>query len=65
MFKYIIYKLEIVPDDKIREAQNKIDKILYNEDNKKDNPDSYWDMSKELYELIDIVANLNGCGTIE
>ena len=55
----------IVPDDKIKEAQNKIDKILYIEDNKKDNPNSYWDMSKELYELIDKVANLNGCRTIE
>ena len=32
----------IVPDDKIKEAQNTIDKILYIEDNKKDNPNYYW-----------------------
>ena len=31
----------IVPDDKIKEAQNTIDKVLYIEDNKKDNPNSY------------------------
>ena len=30
-----------VPDEKIKEAQNNIDKILYIEDNKKYNPDSY------------------------
>ena len=30
----------IVPDDSMKKAQNKIDKILYIEDNKKDNPDS-------------------------
>ena len=53
-----------VQDDKIKEAQNKIDKILYIEDDIKDNPDSYWDMSMELYELIDIVSDLNGCTTI-
>ena len=54
----------IAPDDRIKEAENKIDKILYIEDNKKGNPDSYWDMSKELYELIDIVSDLNGCKRI-
>ena len=54
----------IVPDDTIKEAQNKIDKIIYIEDNKKDNPNSYWDFEKELYELIDVVANLNGCRTL-
>ena len=54
----------IVPDDKIKEAQNKIDKIFYIEDNRKGNPDSYWDISKELYELIDILADLNGCTTV-
>ena len=54
-----------VPDDKILEAQNKIDKILYTEDNKTDNPDSYWDFEKKLYELIDIIANLNGCTTVK
>ena len=53
-----------VPDDKVKEAQNKIDKILYIEDNKKDDPNSYWDFEKELYELIDIIANLNGCRKI-
>ena len=51
----------IVPDDKMKEAQYKIDKILYNEDNKKDNPNSYWDFEEELYELIDIIANIIGC----
>ena len=30
----------IVPDYKIKEAQNKIDKILFIEDNKKSNPNS-------------------------
>ena len=55
----------IVPDDRIKETQNKIDKILYIEDNKKGNPNSYWDMSKELYELSDIVADLNGCTRIK
>ena len=54
----------IVPDDKIKEAQNTIDKILYIEDNKKDNLNYYWDFDKELRKLIDIVANLNGCTTI-
>ena len=37
----------IVSDDSIKEAQNKIDKILYIEHNKKDNADSYWDFKKE------------------
>ena len=55
----------IVPDDKIKEAQNKIDKLLYNEDNKKDNPNSYWDFEEELYELIDLIANINGCRKIK
>ena len=55
----------IVLDDRVKEAQNKIDKILYIEDNKKGNPDFYSDMSKELYELIDIIAILNRCRTIE
>ena len=50
----------IVPDNGIKEAQNKIYKTLYIEDNKKSNPDSYWDMSKELYYLIDTLADLNG-----
>ena len=31
---------------------------------KKDNQNTYWDFEKELYELIDIIANLNGCTTI-
>ena len=52
-------------DDRIKQAQNKMDKILYIEDNKKDNPDSYGDMSKELYDLLDIVADLNGCTKIK
>ena len=55
----------IVPDDRIREAQNKEDKILYIEDYKKDNPHSYWDMSKKLFDLADIVADLNGCTSIK
>ena len=55
----------IVPVDKIKEAQNKIDKTLYLEDNEKDNPNSYWDFEKELYELIDITADLNGCRKIK
>ena len=55
---------DIAPNDRIKEAQNKIDKIFYIEDIKKDNPDSYWDFEKELYGLIDIVADLNGCTTI-
>ena len=54
----------IVPDDKIKEAQNKIDEILYIEDNKKDNPNSFSDFEKELYEINDIIANTNGCTTI-
>ena len=54
----------IVPDDKIKEAQNKKDKLLYIEDNKK-NPNSYWDFEKEFNELIDIIADLNGCGKIK
>ena len=51
----------IVPDDRKKEAKNKIDKRLYLEDNKEDNPDSYWDFEKELRGLIDVVADLNGC----
>ena len=54
----------IVPDDKIKEAQNRIDKILYIEDNKKDNPNSYWDFEKKIFELIDRIAILNGCTTV-
>ena len=54
----------IVSVDKIKEAQNKIDRTLYIEDIKKGSPDSYWDMSKELYELIDIAADINRCTTI-
>ena len=57
-------RTSIVPYDKIKEAQNIIDKILYIEDNKKNNPNSYWDFEKELRKLIDIVADLNGCTTI-
>ena len=54
----------IVPDDKLKEAQNILYKILYIEDNKKDNPGSYWDFEKELRKLIDIAADLNACRTI-
>ena len=54
----------IVPDDRIKEAQNKIEKILYIHDNKKDNPDSYFDMRKEMFGLIDIIADFIGCTTV-
>ena len=64
MFKEFLQTV-IVPDDKIKEAQNKIDKILHNEDNKKDSPDSYWHMSNELFEIIDIITILIGCRTIK
>ena len=55
----------ILPDDRIKETQNKIDKILYIVDNRKGNPDSFWGRSKELYEIIDIVADSNGCTRIK
>ena len=54
----------IVPDDKIKKAQNIIDKILYIDDNKEDNPNSYWDFKKERRDLIDIIADLSGCTTV-
>ena len=61
-----IYYLQsgIVSDGSIKKEQNKIHKILYTEGNKKDNPDSYWDFEKERRELIDIVADLNGCTSV-
>ena len=46
----------IVPDDKIKEAQNIRDKILYIED-KKNIRNFYWDLEKELRKLIDRVAD--------
>ena len=52
----------IVPDDKMKEAQNKIIKKLYIENKK--NQNTYWDTWKEHRELIDIIANLNGCPTV-
>ena len=36
----------IVSDNSIKEEQNKIDKILYIEHNKEDNPDSSWILRK-------------------
>ena len=52
----------IVSDDSIKEAQNKIDKILYIAKIKKgyDDPE-YQCIKKEISELVDIVADLNGC----
>ena len=51
----------IVSDDSIKEEQNKIDKILYIENSKKDYLDPYWDIHNEVYELVTIVADLKGC----
>ena len=51
----------IVSDDNIEEAQNKIDKILYIENNKIVYLDPYWDSHNEVSELVNIVADLNGC----
>ena len=54
----------LASDNKIKEAQNKIDRILYIEDNKKNIPESYWIFQKVRSELIDIVTDLNGYMTI-
>ena len=51
----------IVSDNSIKEALNEIDKILYIQDNRKDNRECYWDFKKEQSELIEIVADINGC----
>ena len=51
----------IISDDKIKEAQIKIDKILYIENNKKDYIDPFWDIHNEVSELVSIVADINGC----
>ena len=48
----------IVSDNSIKEAQSKIDKILYFEKNKKDYENHVRDFDIEIKELIDIV---NGC----
>ena len=50
----------IVSDDSIKEAQIKIDKVLYIEKNKKDIRDYSWDIDNERNKLVDIVADLNG-----
>ena len=47
----------IVSDDSITEAQNKIDKLFYIENNKKDYLDPYWDIHNEINELVGIVAD--------
>ena len=51
----------IVSDDSKKEAQNKIDKILYIKNIKKDYLDPYWDIHTEVNELVGIVADLYGC----
>ena len=51
----------IVLDDSIKKAQNKIDNILFIENNKKDYLDPYWDIHNEINKLVNIVADLNGC----
>ena len=43
---------DIVSVDSIKEAQNKIDKKIYNEKNKKDYLDPYWDIHNEVNELV-------------
>ena len=53
-----------VSDDSIKEAQHKIDKILYIEKNKTDYLDPFWDIHNEAYELVTIVADSNGCTRI-
>ena len=50
----------IVSDDSIKEAQNKMNKILNFENNEKDYLDPYWDIHNEVNELVTIVADLNG-----
>ena len=50
----------IVSDDNIKEAQNKMERILSIENNKKDYLDPYWDIHIEVSELVNIVADLNG-----
>ena len=55
---------DVTKNDKIGEAQDKIDKILYVEDNKKNYRDSWWDFLTEPENLSDIVAGLNGYTTI-
>ena len=50
----------IVSDDRIKEAQNKINRILYIENNEKDYLDPYGDIRNEVNELVTIVADLNG-----
>ena len=51
----------IVSDDSVEKAPNKIDKILYIENNEKDHLNPYWEIDKEISELVNIVADLNGC----
>ena len=51
----------IVSDESIKEAQSKIDKILYIENNEKDYLDPYWDIHSKANELVNIIADLNGC----
>ena len=51
----------IVSEDSIKEAQKKIDKKLYIENNKKDYLDPFWDFDNEVNELVAILADLNGC----
>ena len=51
-------------NDLIREAQDKIGKILYIEDNEKNIQGYWWDFRRELKRLIDILADLTGCTTI-
>ena len=50
----------IASDDSMKEAQNKIDKIIYIA--KKDHGDpEYESINAEINELVNIVSDLNGC----
>ena len=52
----------IVSDDSIKEAQNKIDEILYTAKIKKDYDDpEYESVKAEIKELVNIVSDLIGC----
>ena len=53
MFKHINVQIVFlqsgfVSDDIIKEAQNKIDKIIFIENNKKDHLNPFWDIHNEV-----------------